>query len=259
MNCLKINLLIVFLFSAVSLHAEIYAVIVGVSKYKDPSDNLIFAASDAKRFHSLLTNNKQNPNIMLLVDEQATRSNILNVMNNIFKKANVADCIIFFFSGHGGDGYFCQYDTGDTYDSLLKHEDIQNAFKQSDAGVKLCIGDACFAGSIRNEPPSTTKSRVDFFKSRLNKSVAKKNNIIVFMSSRGDQYSKENIFLKQSVFAYYLIESFLGKADVNHDKKVTAKEMYTYVRKNVAEKTNNKQIPVMFGRFSENTVIASYK
>jgi len=259
MKYVKISLLIAFLFSAFQIHAELYAVIVGVSKYKDPSDNLVFAASDARKFHDLLTGNKQNPNIVLLLDEKATHSNIVKAINTTFRKAKTADRIIFFFSGHGTDGYFCQYDSGYSYDSFLKHEVIQNAFKRSSAGVKMCIIDACFSGSLRNVHATKTKSSVNFFKEYVVKSNTRKDNIIIFTSSRGNQYSQEDLFLGQGLFTYYLIQSFLGKADVNNDNKVTAKEMYSYVRNNVATRSRNNQIPVMFGQFSENTVIVSYK
>ena len=259
MKYLKISLLIAFIGLTFNLHAELYAVIVGVSKYQDPSLNLIFAASDAKKFHDLLTANKQNPNIVLLLDEKATQSNIINAINTTFRKAKANDRIIFFFSGHGTDGYFCQYDADYSYESLLNHEAIQNAFKQSKASIKLCIVDACFAGSLKNVSASKTKSSVNLFKEYVAPSNAKKENIIIFTSSRENQYSKEDIFLGQGLFTYYLIQAFLGKADENNDKKVTAKEMYTYVRTNIATRTKNSQIPVMFGRFSENTVIVSYK
>ena len=259
MKIVKVYLLVAFLCSAFALHAELYAVIVGVSKYKDPSDNLFFAASDAKKFHDLLTGNKQNPNIVLLTDDKATHKNIMNTINATFSKAKTTDRIILFFSGHGTDGYFCQYDAGDSYESLLNHEDIQSAFKRSKASVKMCIVDACFAGSLKNVHASNTKSSVNYFKEYKAPSNARKDNIIIFTSSREDQYSQEDIFLGQGLFTYYLIQAFLGKADVNNDKKVTAKEMYTYVRTNMAARTKNTQIPVMFGQFSENTVIVSYK
>ena len=259
MNCFKIIFLVACLFLApqIQIQAKTYAVIVGVSTYKDPSANLRFAATDALKFHNLLTNGKQNPDIVLLLDEKATLSNIRKAIREKYGQAKATDHIIFFFSGHGTDGYFCQYDAGGSYENFLSHEDIQNAFKNSKAGVKLCIADACHAGSIRNN--SISKKTTNFFKEYSDKSTSKKDNIIVFMSSRGSQYSQENTKLAQGVFTYYLIESFQGKADTNKDKKVTAKEMYSYVRNNVAKETGKMQVPVMFGKFSENTVIVSYK
>ena len=191
----------------------------------------------------------------MLTDERATKSNILKALREIFSKAKPTDRIIFYFSGHGVDGYFCQYDVNDkNANSFLKHSEVQAAFKMSNAGVKLCIADACQAGSIRNIP---SKNKTNYFKESGKKSV--KDNILVFMSSRSNQYSVEDRVRGTGVFTYYLINSFQGKADTNNDKKVTAKEMYTYVRYNVTTYTRNIQTPVMFGRFSENTVIASYK
>ena len=257
MKLFKIILLIVCLFSAVNAHSEIYAVIVGVSKYKDSSDNLRYAAADALSFYNLLTNGKQNPNIVLLLDEKATLSNIRKAIDEKYSKAKATDHIIFYFAGHGMDGYFCQHDAGYLPGSLLKHAYIQSAFKNSKAKVKFCIADACFAGSMKDVPKE--KNMTNFYKGYKVKSTSKKDNVIVFMSSRDNQSSLETSKLGQGVFTYYLIESFQGKADADKDNKVTAKEMYTFVRNKVSSETNRRQIPVMFGQFSENTVIVSYK
>lgn len=257
----KINLLIFALFTCFTLQAEVYAVIVGVSRYEDPEDNLKYAASDAQAFYKVLTSGKQNPNVALLLNEKATEKNILNEMRAKFAKAKASDRIIFFFSGHGINGAFCQYDCGD-YTTFLEHEEIQSAFKKSKAKVKICIADACHAGSIRKKGQSKTlppDTIAGYYKAFNDQSKLKTNNIIVFMSSRGNQYSEEHTELGQGVFTYYLIEAFKGKADTNKDKKVTAKEMYTYVRNKVSSGTGKSQVPVMFGRFSENTVIVAYK
>ena len=257
MKFLKICFVFLFLLPINNIQAEVYAVIVGVSKYKDSSNDLRYAAIDALKFHNLLTNGKQNPNIVLLLNEKATLSNIRKAISETYGHAKSTDHIIFYFSGHGLDGFFCQYDADGKIENFLKHAEIQSAFKSSKAKVKMCIADACHAGSIKDASPS--KSITNFFRGYEDKSTTKKDNIIVFMSSRDYQYSSENSSLGQGVFTYYLIESFQGKADTNKDKKVTAKEMYTYVRNKVHSNTRNEQTPVMFGQFSENTVIVSYK
>jgi len=110
-----------------------------------------------------------------------------------------------------------------------------------------------------------TNGGVQFANGEWHPASGKEDFPVVYVSSSLHHHAKISFRKKTSfsdkvyLFTYYLIQSFLGKADVNNDKKVTAKEMYMYVRINVAARSNNDQIPIMFGRFSENTVIVSYK
>lgn len=239
-----------------------YAVIVGVSNYQRFSfgkGDLRYSSRDAQLFYNYMVspNGGKIPinQTILLIDEQASKSSILEALN-IFEKADKEDRVIFFFSGHGDAGKFLPYDT-DGYSPMLTHKELKKAFRLSKASSKICIADACFAGSIRNQDFSYTQHHQIDTMNHLNS----ERNVLLFLACLPNQISVEYKELQQGVFTYYLLKGFLGPADVNHDKVITAFEIYNYVSKYMVEYTTKKhpnekpQTPMMFGTFSKDLPI----
>lgn len=229
-----------FCFVVVSF-ADVYAVVVGVSDYQNPQVNdLNFCDDDARDFYSMLiSSGTSSSNIALLIDNQATKSNIISQMNYLFGKAKPSDRIIFYFSGHGDTGYFLQHDFSSSY--RLNHSDVKAAFKKSVAKTKLCFADACMAGSIKKDNKKSNSSE--------KASLTSDEGIVVMMSSRSYQTSQEIKDLQQGAFTYYLIYGMKGYADADRNKIVTITELYSYIRTEVMKKTKDKQVPIVFGKF----------
>ena len=211
---------------------RMFALVVGVSNYLD-GNNLNYSDDDAslifKNMSSAFFNELKDGRITLLLNENASVSNIKNALQTILNQANENDYIVFYFSGHGSPGAFC------AYDGLLKHKDVKDVFVNSKAKYKLCVADACFSGSISNTQIVSNYS--DLHHDR----------ICVLMSSKSNQTSIESSGIKQGVFSYYFVKGMNGKADLNQDKYVTVGELFVYVKKMVSVDTNNKQIPVVYG------------
>lgn len=263
--------IILFLFIiSVSLHSfanppkgTTYAVIIGISKYihTNVAPNLTFPTADADRVKEYLVDSKggnvPEANIIVLKDEAATRQGILDAMENMFSKATEDDRIIFDFSGHGADGVFSTHEINvgpSGFLNVLSFEDVKSAFKKSKAKTKICIADACHSGGMKfKDAPSSTRN----MEAGLRKlTTASGQNIIIMMSSRASEASKELSFMQQGVFSFNLLEGLRGKADLNKDKLVTAKELYQYVRTRVRAFTHGAQTPVMFGKFNPNMSLA---
>jgi hypothetical protein len=88
---------------------ERYALVIGISKYANPALNLSFAAADAQSLSKVLTDPEvgayKPENVRLLVDEQATRKNIVSALNTWLKNRVTADdSVVIFYSGHGALG-----------------------------------------------------------------------------------------------------------------------------------------------------------
>jgi len=248
---IKYILLIIICFSYLQVKSQrqIYAVIVGVSDYKN--DNLKldlnYCDDDARSFYNLLvTSGVNKENIALLTDYNASKKNIINKLNLIFSKADTNDEVIFFFSGHGSKGSFIPYDYDGNYTTLLDYSVVKSSFKKCNANKKLCIADACFSGSIKH-PSIKSKEKA--------MTIDKKSGIVVIMSSRDYQTSREMPSLKNGAFTYYLVKGLKGYADKNKDKIITVSEMYFYTKKYVKLETQNKQVPIIFGNFDENMPI----
>ncbi len=228
---------------------ETYVVMVGVSDYASIND-LNYCDDDARALYRFLMSSDGGSvpamNITLLLDDEATRSNILQAMRDQYSKATLEDNILFFFSGHGNVGVFAPYDIdGDT---ALEHEEIKKAFRDSRAGNKICFADACYSGSISSKAlKETGKNQEDNAK------------VAVFMSSRNDELSIERPVLGQGIFTYFVVEGLRGVADANHDRQITFGELFRYVNSNVSEYTNGNQNPVMSCNDCQDAVLTRLK
>jgi uncharacterized caspase-like protein len=187
--------------------------------------------------------------IEILVDESATRENILKSMRTIFLKADENDVIILYFSGHGLEGCFLPVDF-DGYNNKLRHDEVLKLFKESKAKHKLCIADACHSGSMQFGQGLAAKGPASVSLKRFYQAFEDTDGgVALMMSSKSEELSLEDHGLRQGVFTYYVLQGLKGKADNNADKLVTISELYNYVYKNVREYTAGMQSPVITGNY----------
>ncbi len=240
-----------------SKNVKIFAVIVGVGRYTS-MPSLRFTDDDAYRVYSFLKSPEggalPDEQIAVLVDENATRENILRTMRQYFLKADANDVVLFFFSGHGLEGCFLPVDF-DGFNNKLRHEEVKQVLLQSKAKHKLCIADACHSGTLSYglaakgpAPVSLNKYYQAFEESS--------GGIALLMSSKGEELSLEDHGLRQGVFTYYLLRGMKGAANANGDNLVTIRELYSYVQAKVREYTSNVQNPVLTGLYDDNMPVA---
>lgn len=227
-----------------------YAVVVGISDYYGNSMDLVNADNDAVDFYNfLLGHGSIKSNTILLTNSGASKAAIISAVA-LFSKADSNDKIVFFFSGHGYKNGFVPSDYNGIF-PLLGHSIVRNAFKNSIAGTKLCIADACFSGNIRTDDEDNNEDDQGTFD--------KNDQIAVFMSSRSYQTSSDgNIFSGNGLFTGYLLKGLDGSADSDKDNIVTIYELYSYVRQMVVAESPS-QVPVLFGNFDKNLVMSKIK
>jgi uncharacterized caspase-like protein len=190
-------------------------------------------------------------NIINLVDKVATRRNILDSLNAMLGRVTKKDMVIFYFSGHGIKGAFLPIDYDGTYEKVLYHHEIYSALQQSNAQFKMCIADACHAGSMQEQKGFLGSSETDFYQNI--QSV--QSDFAMLLSSTSSENSAEADRLQQSVFSYYLIKGLEGLADTNQDKRISIQELFNYVRENVRKFTENRQSPTLTGQFDRGKII----
>ena len=237
---------------------KVYAVIVGVAKYNH-INSLNYSDDDAYRFYAFLKSPEggalQDDQLAVLIDEAATRDNILNTLRNTFSKAGPNDLVLFYFSGHGEAGAFLPYDFNG-YSFKLTHSSLRTIFDQSKAKNKVCIADACHSGSLDKSVKSTWASSFDGYYQALQNS---RGGLALFMSSKGEETSMEINGLRQGIFTYYMMDGLRGNADYNRDKVITIQELYSYVTQKVKSYTGNRQSPVIHGSYDQNMPIGSVR
>ena len=238
---------------------KIWAVIVGVGRYTS-MPSLKFTDDDAYRFYSFLKSPEggalPDNQIAVLVDEDATRANILSTMRQYFMKADENDVVLFYYSGHGIEGAFLPVDY-DGYNNKLRHEEIKQVFKESKAKHKLCIADACHSGTLNYSSNLAAKGPAPVTLQRYYQAFEDTDGgIALLMSSKAEELSLEDHGLRQGVFTYYVLQGLKGKADANNDYLVTIKELYNFVYSKVREYTDNVQTPILTGDYDNDMPVA---
>lgn len=232
----------------VTIEAKVWAVVVGVAAY-DHMPALRYTDDDAYRFYAFLKSLEggalPDEQVRVLIDEEATRENLLGTLQEVFDKASPNDLVLFYFSGHGLNGSFLPIDF-DGFNNKITHDEIAVMFNKCKAKYKLCIADACHSGSIFAMRSGETEPVLNQYYQTLSKAVS---GTALIMSSKADETSLESSGLRQGVFSHFLIRGLKGEADKNKDKIVSVQEIYEYIYENVRAYTGNRQSPVIKGSY----------
>jgi len=229
---------------------KIYSVIIGISRYPD-LPLLKYTDDDAYLLYAFLKSPEggavPDNQIRILIDEAANRENILKTLKTTFAEADDNDVILLYFAGHGINGYYLPFDS-DGYKNRISYDELKRILESSQAKHKLCIADACYSGSLLAQRSAFGES-LDLFYSTFEKT---KGGTAFLLSSKQEETSLESSGMRQGIFSHYLIEGLKGASDVNHDKIITIKELYNYVRNNVRKTTSSAQNPVIAGNYDDN-------
>ncbi len=240
-----------------SKKVKVWALVVGVANYEH-MPTLRFTDDDAYQVFAFLKSPEggalPDGQISVLINEAATRENILTQMRLLFGKADANDVILMYFSGHGVENAFLPVDF-DGYNNKLRHDEVKRIFAESKAKHKLCIADACHSGTLTDglvarSPVSVTLDK--YYEAFENT----EGGTALLMSSKGAELSLEDNGLRQGVFSYYLLRGLKGAADKNSDQIVTIREIYSYIYGKVREYTANAQSPILSGSFDDNMPVA---
>ena len=137
-----------------------YALIIGIDKYKNVQ-NLNYAVKDAESIQDILVNTFDFPegNVRLLINEDATKQNILQAFSDITSIAEDKDRVLIYFAGHGetmnlpdgGEmGYLLPVDGNDEnlYVSSIGMDELKKISLMSKAKHLLYLVDACYGGLL---------------------------------------------------------------------------------------------------------------
>ena len=231
---------------------KIWAVVVGAARYSH-MPALRYTDDDAYQVYAFLKSPEggalPDNQLRLLIDEDATRSNILNAMRRVFLRADDNDVVLLYFSGHGLQGSFLPIDY-DGFNNNLKHEEIRNLLKASRAKHKLVIADACHSGSLlsmRNQDKNLSSVLSKYYRAF----EEARGGTALLMSSKGEEYSLEDGGLRSGIFSHFLVRGLKGEADDDTDKIITIEEIFNYVHQNVRLYTGNIQTPTLTGDYDD--------
>ena len=173
-----------------------YALIIGIDKYQNVKP-LNYAVKDAESIQDILVNTFDFPedNVKILINEDATKQNILKSFSDITKKADDKDRVLIYFAGHGDTydlpeggemGYLLPVD-GDNenlFVTSIAMDDLKRISLMSKAKHLLYLVDACYGGLLtigaRGLDSKTTPNYIE-------KITKNKSRQIITAGGRGEQ------------------------------------------------------------------------
>ncbi len=226
---------------------------IGIDRYKSPHINWLSCAKrDAVALHSLFSDNVEG-SLVLLTDDQATRSNIRSEFEKLFK-CNEEDVVFIAFSGHGSETHeLITYDSEitDLPNSAIPLDVITEWFSQIPAKRIIFILDCCFSGAIGSKV-----LKVDF----ASRNLPSAENLLTQMSGDGRLIYTASTALepaweinryKHGLLTYHLIEALTGVEEVQEHGKIDIYSLLRYVTERVissASQVGKIQQPTMRGK-----------
>lgn len=232
-------------------------------------------SADAKAMESVLTDPSLcgyvSENVQTLLDERATRSNIVNGLEQLVRSAKPTDTVIVFFSGHGaqrggpgGDTYLCpvDFDSSDPQRTGLESSEFSDLIKRIPGERVVVAIDACHAEStlfLKDE--QAEKSLLFRPRSAEFEKLAEGKGRVFVTSCREDETSRTLIAKGHSLFTYYLLEGLRGAAFDRNDGLIRVLDLFHYVSEEVPRQVSNghTQHPVMKAHAESNFPLALRK
>ncbi|MBI3009258.1 MAG: caspase family protein, partial [Candidatus Omnitrophica bacterium] len=247
-----------------------YAVVIGVSDYKDPKiPDLKYADADAQSFYDFVTSpvgggfNKEN--VLLLKNEQATLRNVKMAVTGFLKKAIDTDFVVIFIACHGepepdrpSNIYLLMHDSElDSLSATAYHMENVNADMKRYISAKRLVlfADACHSAGLTEGSVGTRG-----FSNTVNLAISSlkttREGWGIVSASRAGEVSMES---KQwggghGAFTYFLLEGLKGNADLegNRNGIITLAEAFDFLGDKVKRATQNAQHPDTAGNFDNN-------
>jgi hypothetical protein len=226
-----------------------YGVIIGVSDYTEvgPGNNLRYTTADAQRVYKCLLSRADFAveNVRLLCDsanpelkksaKPPSRSNILECVNDVAKRATEEDMVLVYFAGHGseigGNPYLL---TNDTRMDVVKETAIDVSVLNGylEASMAKCVVrlfDAC-----RTPVVSDARAFAQRMSRGLQSAILKAGKGWgTFNSCSSGEYSFEPLDLEHGVFTYFVCEGLEGKA-ADQTGVVSWDRLVDYVKTSIA-------------------------
>ena len=194
-------------------------------------------------------------NSKLMINEQATRKNILGAIEYYIKNVKSRELLIITISAHGtivnNDMAIIPYDVEEDnmLGTVLSMFYLINALSQiaKNGGKILLLLDACHTGAI------------PFDIAKYSGILASQGGISSINSTGANEFAYETDFdgELQGAFTKYLIEGLEGNADCDNLGIITLRDLYDYTYQKVTNKFP-KQHPILIGTLEGNTILKTF-
>lgn len=236
---------------------DLYLLVVGINKYKNPDLELNFALADAKGLKDFFAQRQESLfdkiHINEIYDSKATKKNIVGSLKNL--NAQEQDVVIIYVAGHGlminDEWYFVGYDLlhpeneEQVKEKGMSSSELAKIIMDVPALKKVIFIDACKSGGLLLAFSRGLEDR------RAIAQLARSTGTHVVAASTDEQHASEVSRLGHGVFTYTLLQGLKGDAQ-NQDNIVTIRGLMTYIESElpaISEQYRQKpQFPVIDSR-----------
>jgi WD40 repeat protein len=232
---------------------HLYILAVGINKYRDEGINLSFAAKDARDFIKKLVlqgegiYRRQNIHSVVLLDEQASKKNIVDKIDEIAVKVKPTDSMVIFVAGHGilhqSQYYLITHDyNGDIGEGvMIGSGEIMEMSKKIKSLNQLFIFDTCHAGGVDWIISGLYDARMS--------ALARQMGLHVYASASSMQQARDG-YRGNGLFTHTLIDGLANNktVDKNTDRKVSMEELGEYTQYETTElsrQSGQLQVPMI--------------
>lgn len=215
---------------------KFHALVVGINDYKY-INKLENAVNDAQVVAQVLKE-EYGFETTVLLEEQATRDNIMRALNEMRKKLAAEDSFLIYYSGHGefnkdtGTSYWLPVDAHyDDTTNWLEARSVSDQLKLLAARHVLIVADSCFSGTMTRSADSSLRGNTTR-ENYLNKLFEKPSRVLI--ASGGNEPVSDGGAQGHSLFASVFINALQNP----FDRIFTAEElMARQLKESVAGRT----------------------
>ena len=238
-----------------------WALIIGISSYRDERLNLQFAHRDAEELYSLLESPSggafEENRIQLLLNEDATSARLTQTVRSFLQKPAKEDLVLIYLACHGAPDparprnlYVLTHDTNpaDIAGTAVPMREFEYSLRENLLAERIVMfADTChsagLAGTLLRTRGADSAGRMNQYLLELK---ASNPGLALLTSAEANESSFEDEKWGggHGVFTHYLLEGLRGKADLQPKNGiVTVGELFEYVRDNVKKATDDRQHP----------------
>ncbi len=232
-----------------------WAVIIGINTYRHPEiPALSYAVNDARSIAAALARlGYTSERIFLLLDAQATRQGIENVLYDRLRAAGTNDRLFVFFAGHGetmalphGDteGFLLPHDANprNLFTTAISMSDVRRIGQRIAAKHILFAVDACYSGFTVAQARSPQRVDANYLRLILQDPAVQ----VITAGKSGEKVYEER---GHGLFTMQLLKAFEGYADADQNGVLLTTELAAFLQSRVMRETEGKQHP-QFGQLA---------
>lgn len=219
------------------------ALCIGINSYEGYWNPLKNAVNDAMGVSDILKTDYKFDEVHTLLDKNATRTNIIQKLEELTNTVTKDDNLLIFYAGHGqynkrlNKGYWVPVDSrSNSVAGYISNNDIKTFLGGIPSKHTFLITDACFAGDIFRGPKTESIPFDPNDMSKYYKEVHRKPSRLALTSGSLEEVAdagKNN----HSIFTYYLIKALRE----NPNKYLDASQLFDEFK--MAVVNNSEQTP----------------